>query len=181
LLAAEAEAHQDLIRAVLDVEPTGDFEVQTQAFILRKELVEDIAARGLHRKFELSHPRQCCQSFVESELRFFPDRSLALESGLLRQDSDASTPSDCNPTLRCNVHAGDDPEQRRFPGAVHANQGDVFPVGDLERNVPEYLVGAEILGEIVGCQYGGWRHGLAKGSFDRLERLLRQDTIRPRV
>ena len=58
LLATEAEPHEDFIRAVLDVEATGDLKVKTQAFILLKELVEDVAARGLHCVFELSHPGQ---------------------------------------------------------------------------------------------------------------------------
>src|SRR5688500_18284262 len=48
----------------------------------------------------------------------------------------------------------------------------MFPVGDLERNIPKNLIWAKGLGEIVDCQYCGWRHGLAKSSFGRLERLL---------
>ena len=80
------------------------------------------------------------------------DRSVALESGLLRQDGDASTARDRDLTLRCGVNAGDDPQQRRFPGAVDADQRDVLPVGDLERDIPKNLVGAKGLGEIVDCQ-----------------------------
>jgi hypothetical protein len=58
LLAAEAEPHEDLIGTVFDVEPTRDLKVKTQTFILLKEPVQDLAARGLHRAFELSHSRQ---------------------------------------------------------------------------------------------------------------------------
>src|SRR5688500_4219534 len=48
----------------------------------------------------------------------------------------------------------------------------MFPVGDLERNIPKNLIWAKGLGEIVDCQYCGWRHGLAKSSFGRPKRLL---------
>src|SRR5687768_10407060 len=48
----------------------------------------------------------------------------------------------------------------------------MLPVGDLERNIPKNLIWAKGLGEIVDCQYCGWRHGLAKSSFGRRKRLL---------
>jgi len=121
LLAAETEPHENFFRAVLDVETAGDLKVKTQAFILLKELVEGTAARGLHSQFELSHPRQGCQGFIESELGFLPDRSLALESRLLRQDGHASTTGDRDFARRCGVKTGNDPQQGRFSGAVDAD------------------------------------------------------------
>jgi hypothetical protein len=90
-----------------------------------------------------------------------PDRSLALESGFLRQDGDASTTGNRDLALRCRVNAGNDSQQGRFSGAVDADQRHVLAVGDLERNISKNLIGAEELGEIVDCQYRGWRHGLA--------------------
>ena len=43
---------------MLNVESARDLEVETQPFVLLKELVELLAARRLHGGFELAHPGQ---------------------------------------------------------------------------------------------------------------------------
>jgi hypothetical protein len=172
VFTGETESHQDLVRAMLDVEPAGDLEVKTQAFILLKKLVEDVATGRLHGGFELSHVSQRREGFSEGELRLLADRPLALEAGLLGEDGDTRAAGDRDFALSCGVDAGDDPEQRRLPGAVDADKRDMLPVGYLERNIPENLVGAKGLGKIVDYQNCGWRHWLATSSFGRLERLL---------
>jgi hypothetical protein len=98
------------------------------------------------------------------------DRPIALETRLLREDRDASSVRNCDLTLRCGVKTGDDPQQRRFSGAIDANERHVLPVCDLERNILEDLVGAKCLGELVDCEDCRWRHGLSSSALGRLRR-----------
>ena len=94
LFVAEPETHQHFFGSMLDVKPAGHFEVKTEAFIFRKELVELVAGCGLHCRFELSHPRQRGERFLERELSFLSHRPLALEARLLAENGDARAACD---------------------------------------------------------------------------------------
>ncbi len=155
----EAEAHQNLIGAVLDVVAAGGLEAGLEAVVLREQRFQLGSGRRTHCRLDLPHSIGRGKNRCERQACFLADRAIAGETRFLRQVGDAQARGvDDAPGVRV-LQAGDDAEDGRFAGAIDADEGDVLALAQLEGDTGEDLVRNVRLGEIGDGKDCGRGHG----------------------
>ena len=152
IIRVEAETRQHAADALLDAVAIEAVELLEQRALLLDQRVE-IAVPTLDLRGHLVEAGLHGDRLRERLPQLVEQRVFVVEAGVLPQVAEGAATAVPRRAALGRLEAGDDPQQRRLPGAVRADEPGVLAVAHDERNLVEDIERTEGLGEGVGVEH----------------------------